>query len=149
MTTQTVSAPPTHIRVQNWFYGLLEAWMEPYAAHFEPYRETWRFQNAANVMTVARLIASLVISYGLYKEDVYAAVLGLLFLQGVCMLLDGVDGTWARITATTSKTGRILDGLADRLTFAAMLVALGLHINRLEAWPSSSAKGVIAGSAIL
>lgn len=149
MTTQTAPIHPPHIRALNRFYGFLEGWMEPYAVQVEPYRETWGHRNAANCMTVARLAASLIISYCLYQEDVYAAILGLLFLQGVCMLLDGVDGTWARITKTTSKSGRVLDGLADRLTFAAMLLALCLHVNRLDSWPSSSAKGFVAGSAIL
>lgn len=45
-------------------------------------------------------------------------------------VLDGVDGQLARLTHTQSATGKVLDGICDYVTFAAVYTGLALALAR-------------------
>lgn len=52
------------------------------------------------------------------------AVAGLA-LMGLWHLMDGIDGQLARLTGTHSAFGKVLDGICDYVTFAAVYLGLG------------------------
>lgn len=43
-------------------------------------------------------------------------------------ILDGVDGQLARLTNRQSEFGKVIDGLADNVTFVSVYFGLGLAL---------------------
>ena len=67
-------------------------------------------------------------AYYRYANPIFAIAGFLLMLAW--HVADGVDGQLARLTCTQSELGKVLDGICDYVTFAAVYVALGLRLDR-------------------
>lgn len=63
--------------------------------------------------------------------DIRFAVAGFV-LMVVWHILDGVDGQLARLTNRQSEFGKVIDGLADNVTFVSVYFGLGLALGRSE-----------------
>lgn len=61
-------------------------------------------------------------------------------------ILDGADGRLARETGQTSAFGRIIDGICDHLVFAAVYIALALHL--MENGYSASIWWLVIGAGV-
>ncbi len=67
-------------------------------------------------------------AYYHYQDIRYAA--GGFVLMVAWHILDGVDGQLARLTNSQSEFGKIIDGIADNVTFAAVYLGLGLSMSQ-------------------
>jgi CDP-diacylglycerol---glycerol-3-phosphate 3-phosphatidyltransferase len=88
--------------------------------------------NAANVLTVLRIVAVPVVVVALLDRtpegDVIAAV-----VFALAALTDGLDGYIARRRREVTTFGKLMDPLADKLLVTAALVSL-VSLDRLAAW---------------
>jgi len=93
-----------------------------------------RLGVSPNLVTLAGLAAGLgaAAAYAHWRDPAFA-LLGFLLML-VWHVLDGLDGMLARATGRASPAGRLLDGLADYLVFAAVYAALAFSFT--PAWPA-------------
>jgi phosphatidylglycerophosphate synthase len=83
-------------------------------------------------------------AYHRYRDPRWA-VIGFL-LMVAWHVMDGADGQLARLTNTQSELGKVLDGICDYVTFAAVYSALAWSLSR-EMGESAWLLAVIAGTA--
>jgi phosphatidylglycerophosphate synthase len=67
------------------------------------------------------------VCYNRYPDPRFALA-GLLLMIG-WHVLDGVDGQLARLTNRQSEFGKVIDGIADNVTFVAVYLGLGLALD--------------------
>ena len=73
------------------------------------------------------------LAYNHYRMPLFC-VLGFV-LMIAWHVMDGADGQLARLTKTQSKTGKVLDGICDYVTFTSVYVGLALPLSRIYgAW---------------
>ena len=100
-------------------------------------KDSEKIQNIPNILTLLRVIITLIILYMIFAE--YSLItIAILFIVG--MLTDLLDGQIARRTKTATEFGRKFDMLADR--FLIVCTALALFIDY-------SIQGVLTGNHIL
>lgn len=80
-----------------------------------------RFWTFANLLSMARLILVIPITYLILTDGSLAWLFGLLFLA---LVTDWFDGRVARWSKTVSDWGKVLDPLADKVAAAAIVMAL-------------------------
>lgn len=93
---------------------------------FDPYltpvcRVLARLGVTPNTVTLLSLLVMAAAVHVLVSRDELDLAMALVVLSWV---LDGFDGSLARLTQTTSKTGALLDRLVDRVTVFALFAAL-------------------------
>lgn len=74
-----------------------------------------------NQLTILGMIVGTIGGALFYNEHFAIVGVGLLFFHNV---FDSADGQLARLTARTSEFGRVLDGVGDYVTHAAIYIAL-------------------------
>lgn len=98
--------------------------------HKPAYKVLGKFWTLANVLSLARLVLVIPITYLIITDGSVAWILGLVF---AALCTDWFDGTVARWSKTVSEWGKVLDPLADKI--AAMCVVLALTISgALPVW---------------
>ncbi len=100
--------------------------VHPLAARLTPVLACLRVRP--NAVSVAGMISGILAgcAYHFYQDPRFA-IAGFLFMIG-WHILDGADGQLARYTGTQSEFGKIVDGIADNVTFAAVYLGLGLAL---------------------
>lgn len=121
----------------------------------EPVRRTFEIEDPTNLYFIHPLSARLVpvfakleikpntvsltgmvfgilagVSYSFYHATVYAC-LGFVLMLG-WHVMDGADGQLARLTKSYSELGKVLDGICDYVTFAAVYVGLALAMSMTD-----------------
>ena len=85
--------------------------------------------NAVSISGMACGIAAGIAYYG-YRDPRWSfAGFALMIAWHVA---DGVDGQLARLTRTQSEIGKVLDGICDYVTFAAVYLALAVQLARVN-----------------
>ncbi len=98
--------------------------------HKPAYKVLGKFWTLANMLSLARLVLVVPITYLILKDGSVTWILGLVF---AALCTDWIDGTVARWSKTVSEWGKVLDPLADK--FAAVCVVLALTIREsLPLW---------------
>jgi len=92
-------------------------------------RVSGSFWGVANLLSLARVPLALMACWFVWKGDALATAMAMV----LAVATDGLDGWVARKTGTESDWGRILDPLADKVSFAVFLVTLAL-IGRVPLW---------------
>jgi len=90
----------------------------------DPRQYPWLEQNMANIVSVFRIIASILIVAGLVTASSSGYRYLWLFLAVINIATDGIDGEIARGLKTESNFGKAIDPLADKITFAALAIGL-------------------------
>jgi len=122
-------------------------------------RRRWAASSSVNafrliptLMTLGNLVAGVVAIAVVAQPAVADGAMASSGLTAACliiiigMVLDGLDGTAARLTGTTSRLGAQLDSLADIVTFG---VAPGFILARLAATIGATPATFIGGETIL
>jgi len=87
-----------------------------------------RLQVSPNAVSLSGMACGMLAGWAYYRyQDVRYACLGFL-LMVVWHILDGVDGQLARLTNRQSEFGKIIDGIADNVTFVSVYLGLGLAL---------------------
>lgn len=121
-TDESVRRPPEIEEITNLFV------IHPIAGHLTPLLA--RMRISANAVSVAGMACGLLAGAAYYRyQDVRYAVAGFV-LMIVWHVMDGADGQLARLTHSQSQTGKVLDGLCDDVTFAAVYAALAAALSR-------------------
>ena len=98
--------------------------------HKPAYKVLGKFWTLANMLSLARVVLVVPITYLIIEDGSVSLILGLVF---VALCTDWIDGTVARWSKTVSEWGKVLDPLADK--FAAICVVLALTIREsLPLW---------------
>ena len=84
--------------------------------------------NAVSVAGMACGVAA-GLAYHAYALGVFYPIAGFL-LMIAWHVLDGADGQLARLTQSQSPSGKVLDGICDYVTFAAVYTGLALVLGR-------------------
>ncbi len=94
----------------------------------------WRVARAlastpvsADVVTLASLIVGLVAGHLFWYAGVWLNAAGVLLFV-VSDILDSADGQLARLRGTSTRTGRILDGVSDSVRFVNLYAHLGARL---------------------
>ena len=90
----------------------------------DPRQYPWLEKNMANIVSVFRILASLVIALGLVNADGASQRYMWLFLAMLNIATDGIDGEIARGLKTESDFGKVVDPLADKITFGSLAIGL-------------------------
>lgn len=121
----------------------------------EPVRRTFEIEDPTNLYFIHPISARLVPVFakaGITPNTVSFIGMGCGLLAGlfyhfyshrICALLgfalmlgwhvmDGADGQLARLTQTYSELGKVLDGICDYVTFAAVYIGLGLAMSAVH-----------------
>lgn len=88
------------------------------------------FWTVANMLSIARLLLVIPITYLILTDGSLVWLLGLI-LAAVCS--DWFDGTVARWSKTVSDWGKVLDPLADKIAASAVVLALTIK-GSLPVW---------------
>lgn len=80
-----------------------------------------QFWTFANLLSIARLILVIPITYLILTDGSVVWLFGLLF---IALVTDWFDGRVARWSRTVSEWGKVLDPLADKAAAAAIVMAL-------------------------
>ncbi len=80
-----------------------------------------------NMITLLSMLAGVLGGMLFYPQDRIANLIGIL-LQITAAILDCSDGQVARMTDNKTKLGRVLDGTADGINFAAVYFALAFRL---------------------
>ncbi len=80
-----------------------------------------QFWTLANVLSLARLILVIPITYLILTDGSLVWLFALLF---IALVTDWFDGRVARWSSTVSEWGKVLDPLADKVAAAAIVMAL-------------------------
>jgi CDP-alcohol phosphatidyltransferase-like enzyme len=100
-------------------------------------RASRRLRLHPNHVTIGSLLLGALSGHLFFYRSFTINLLGVfVFLAGD--LLDSADGQLARMTNTTSKWGRILDGVADTVRFSSIYLHLALRL-----WLQSGQVGMI------
>ena len=87
-----------------------------------------RLRVTPNAVSLTGLLFGLLAAYAYYHyRSIGWDVAGFAFMIA-WHVMDGADGQLARFTRTHSHFGKVLDGIADILTFAAVYIALALAL---------------------
>ena len=87
-----------------------------------------------NIVTIISIFVGAAAGILFYYDNIYLILLGILCLI-LANTLDCVDGQLARLTGTSSKIGRILDGFAGDIWFLFIYVFLALKLkNEYDTW---------------
>ncbi len=117
---------------QAWRTAEIEEWTNRWVIHPASW---WLAQRAAqwgihpNLLSLAGLGSGVAaaLAYGFWQYG-WTCWMGF-----ACMLLwhvlDGADGQLARLTGKSSELGKLVDGVCDHGTFAALYLALGLSLH--------------------
>ena len=98
--------------------------------HKPAHKVLGKFWTLANMLSLARLVLVIPITYLIIQDGSVSWILGLIF---VALCTDWFDGTVARWSKTVSEWGKVLDPLADKI--AAICVVLALTIRgSLPVW---------------
>ncbi len=92
--------------------------------HESGYRSLGKFWTVANMLSIARLILAIPITYFILIDGSIKWILGLIFIA-VCT--DWFDGTVARWSKTVSDWGKVLDPIADKIAAASVVIALAIR----------------------
>ena len=84
-----------------------------------------------NMVTILSIIAGVIGSHFFYYTSINLNLYGI-FLLILSDLLDSSDGQLARMTGKTSKTGRILDGIAGNIVAISVYIHLCLRMLNME-----------------
>src|SRR5580658_1126031 len=89
-----------------------------------------RLRITPNVVSVAGMLFGILAAFAYYRyADVRFAITGFV-LMIAWHVMDGADGQLARFTHSYSHFGKVLDGIADIVTFLAVYTALALSLSR-------------------
>ncbi len=88
------------------------------------YKVLGKFWTLANMLSLARLVLVIPITYLIIKDGSVAWILGLVF---AALCTDWFDGTVARWSKTVSEWGKVLDPLADKIAAVAVVCALTIR----------------------
>jgi len=107
--------------------------IHPIAARLTPHLA--RMRVSPNAVSITGMGCGLLAGWAFYRfEDIRYVVAGFVLMLA-WHVLDGVDGQLARLTNSQSEFGKIIDGFADNVTFAAVYIGLGLALSQsLGAW---------------
>lgn len=83
-----------------------------------------KFWTLANMLSLARLVLVIPITYLIIKDGSVAWILGLVF---AALCTDWFDGTVARWSKTVSEWGKVLDPLADKIAAVTVVCALTIR----------------------
>jgi cardiolipin synthase (CMP-forming) len=86
-------------------------------------------QSLPNLLSLARLAIAPYLFWLLWREHFHAALLAIL----VAGITDGLDGFLARRLKVSSRTGEMLDPIADKVLLSGAFVALWLE-GSVEGW---------------
>lgn len=110
-----------------------------------------RFGITPNTITIVSLLVGLMAAWLFWRATPLSAVAGLV-LYALAVILDHADGEVARLTLTESATGEWLDIVADTMTHAAVVLALGATSAALTGRGATlgvlAAGGMIASAAV-
>ena len=89
-----------------------------------------RLRVPPNAVSLAGMACGILagLAYNRYQDRRFA--MAGLFLMALWHLMDGIDGQLARLTGTHSRFGKVLDGICDYVTFAAVYVGLAAALDR-------------------
>lgn len=107
--------------------------IHPIAARLTVLFAKWRL--TPNVVSLTGMLSSMLAALAYYHyQDLRYAIAGFL-LMIIWHIMDGADGQLARLTQSTSQSGKVIDGICDYVTFIAVYVALALALSRtLGSW---------------
>ncbi len=94
------------------------------------YKVLGKFWTLANMLSLARLVLVIPITYLIIKDGSVAWILGLVF---AALCTDWFDGTVARWSKTVSEWGKVLDPLADKIAAICVVAALTIR-ESLPVW---------------
>lgn len=80
-----------------------------------------QFWTFANMLSMARLVLVIPITYLILTDGSLVWLFGLIF---IALVTDWFDGRVARWSSTVSEWGKVLDPLADKVAAAAIVMAL-------------------------
>ncbi len=89
-----------------------------------PHTQHTLVRNSANIISVARLVASIWVAPCLYRAT---TILGTWFWVGVIVVVmasDGIDGTLARRLKIVSLFGALVDPFADKVLIGSLIIGL-------------------------
>ncbi|MDR1333090.1 MAG: CDP-diacylglycerol--glycerol-3-phosphate 3-phosphatidyltransferase [Holosporales bacterium] len=97
-----------------------------------------RISTVPNILTISRVLLLPVFALGFFMETKNGMILALAVFV-LCCITDYLDGYYARAYKQTTKFGRILDPLADKILVAiAILFLIGFNImSRLSIIPAA------------
>ncbi|WP_262692828.1 CDP-alcohol phosphatidyltransferase family protein [Kordiimonas aestuarii] len=87
-----------------------------------------RLGFSPNFVSILGLLCGILAGYCYYHLPQTSMVYGGFLAMVAWHVLDGADGRLARATGRTSAFGRIIDGICDHVVFAAVYIALTLHV---------------------
>lgn len=107
--------------------------IHPIAARLTPLLAALRI--SPNAVSVTGMICGMLAGWAYYHfQDIRYAGAGF-GLMITWHILDGVDGQLARLTNSQSEIGKVIDGIADNVTFASVYLGLGLALYQTQgAW---------------
>jgi len=90
----------------------------------DPAKYPWFEKNLANLISLARVFSSFIIVRGLLNSKTDDS--RQLYFAAACINVasDGIDGEIARGLGTVSKTGKVIDPIADKVMFTTMAIGL-------------------------
>ncbi len=94
------------------------------------YKVLGKFWTLANMLSLARVVLVIPITYLIIKDGSVAWILGLVF---AALCTDWFDGTVARWSKTVSEWGKVLDPLADKIASISVVCALAVR-GSLPVW---------------
>ncbi|MFK7844508.1 MAG: CDP-alcohol phosphatidyltransferase family protein [Rhodothermales bacterium] len=97
---------------------------ESKAVHQPAYKVLGKFWTLANMLSLARVVLVVPITYLIIKDGSVAWILGLVF---AALCTDWFDGTVARWSKTVSEWGKVLDPLADKIAAISVVCALAVR----------------------
>lgn len=91
-----------------------------------------RLHVTPNAVTIASIFIGMAAGMLFYPRSLQINVIGMLLLM-LANSFDSADGQLARMTKTTSRLGRLLDGFASAFWFVVITIALTLRLQN-EGW---------------
>ena len=107
--------------------------IHPIAARLTRWFAQWHL--TPNAVSLTGMLSGVLAAVAYYHyQDLRYAFAGFV-LMTVWHIMDGADGQLARLTKSTSQSGKIIDGICDYVTFIAVYVALALALSQtLGSW---------------
>jgi len=92
--------------------------------------------NAANLVTIARILMAPVFLWFLYVYYVPGQVVGWYLLLAFLLIsaTDGIDGAIARRNNTVTKLGKLLDPIADKVLIGGTFLVLSILSDSIMPW---------------
>ncbi|MDR1609641.1 MAG: CDP-diacylglycerol--glycerol-3-phosphate 3-phosphatidyltransferase [Holosporales bacterium] len=97
-----------------------------------------RISTVPNILTISRVLLLPIFAFGFFMESKRGTVLALLIFV-LCCVTDYLDGYYARAYKQTTRLGRILDPIADKILVSiAVLFLVGFNmLSRFALIPSA------------